>query len=206
MKLSTKGLNWQVSNDKRHGHVGEYGLCQLCTWTTVTYVKRAPAHLPNSEVLQMNPWTEDGEGLKTCGPINGCFCGYHLIHFHACTYKCLVLFHLAEQSSLCRIRGDGALHLQYLSILLLLCQWLSKVLQQSSHWTHTKRQEPCLYWHFSNYSISVVVALRKREVLIKMSCSHLNHCHWLYFSNCSTVEAAEMQLTGPLTKPSANTS
>lgn len=176
MKLSTKGLNWQVSNDKRHDHVEEYGLCQLCIWTTVTYVKRASAHLCNSEILQMNPWAEDGEGLKTCGPTNCSFCGYHLIHFHSCTCKCLSCSTLQNKADPVELEGM-VLYLRYLSILLLLCQWLSEVLQQPSYCTHTKRKEPCLNWHFSNYSISVVAALTEREVLVKMSCSHLNHCH-----------------------------
>lgn len=121
MKLSTKGINWQVSTDKRHGCVGEYGLCQLCTRTTVTYVKSAPAHLCNSEVLQTNPSTEDGEGLKTCGPINGCFCGYHLIHIHPCTYKCLSCSTLQNKAVSVELEGI-VLYFQYLSILLLLCQ------------------------------------------------------------------------------------
>jgi len=81
MKFSTKGLNWQVSNDRRHYHVGECGLCQLCTWTTVTYLKRALAHPCNSEVLR---WI-----LEHYGPINGCFCGYYPVHFHWRTYECL---------------------------------------------------------------------------------------------------------------------
>lgn len=104
MKLSTEGLNWQVSNDKRHSHVGEYSLCQLCTWTTITYVKRASAHLCSSQVLQTNPWAEDGEAWSTCGATNG-FCGYHLIGFHSCTDKCLSCSTLQNKAAFVELEG-----------------------------------------------------------------------------------------------------